>query len=123
MIIYGKFNELVEGLIWNVLTQTIHLIISTDIEKSTIILRSNTMMKQGSKTSIKQRLIINFLLVSHIPMLIVAVVFYQTSVNEIVSQEEDSLQQFTERTAQGIEEWPGSQINETRLAAKKQRLQ
>lgn len=80
------------------------------------------MQKRVSKRSIKQRLIISFLLVSLIPMLIVTFVIYQTSVNEIVSQEENSMQQFTESTAQGIGEWLESRVNEIRLAAKTEEI-
>ncbi|MGM7636660.1 methyl-accepting chemotaxis protein [Bacillus sp. Hm123] len=69
------------------------------------------------KVSIKQKLIQSFLLVSIIPMAIVAFVIYQTSVNQVVKQEERSMQQFTESTSKGIEEWLGSRLSEIKLAA------
>ncbi|MEK5040825.1 methyl-accepting chemotaxis protein [Sporosarcina sp. FSL K6-3457] len=80
------------------------------------------MLSNRTKVTIKQRLILSFLLVSLVPMFIVAIVIYNTSVSEIVNQEEDSMQQFTESTAQGIEEWIGSRASEIKLASKTEEI-
>ncbi|MGN7479018.1 methyl-accepting chemotaxis protein [Solibacillus silvestris] len=79
-------------------------------------------LRFGSKTTIKQKLLVSFLLVSLIPMLIVGVVIYQTSVNEIISQEEESMHRFTESTVQGMEEWIRSRVNEIKLASKTEEI-
>ncbi|OZI12639.1 chemotaxis protein [Bacillaceae bacterium SAS-127] len=74
------------------------------------------------KVSIKQKLIQSFLLVSIIPMAIVAFVIYQTSVNQIVKQEERSMHQFTESTSKGIEEWLESRLSEIKLASQTEEI-
>ena len=80
------------------------------------------MMKIQKTKSIRTRFLRSFLLVSLIPLLVVATIQYFFALNLLVQGEEQTLQHVTEGRSQGINEWMKGKVNEVRLAAQSEEI-
>ncbi|MDQ0298931.1 methyl-accepting chemotaxis protein [Salibacterium salarium] len=68
-------------------------------------------------STIKRKLIVSFLLVGLIPMGIAAYFIYQLSSDEIVLQEEESMEELAQSTASGMEQWLDRRLSEIKLTS------